>query len=316
MGLPPIIKYKDKRKPHSWCKWAVSRVKNKNNSINVRFVGDTGSGKSWSALFFGEECARMMGKEFTINNVYFSIKDVLKEVANNEPPPGTIFLIDEQQVEAEAESHQSKRARAYKTFLSTVRSNRYIIITTLPFADMELKKIRRFFPVEIETHGADKNRKTVKSTPRFLEYSRKQAGKIYYKRLVLCFTDDNGMRQIKKVDYWDIPKPSQSLIDIYETRKKEFKRKLYKKLVEELNLEDGEKEEKKFLVASNEAVEQKLTDYQRGVLKYFRQGVKTQNEISDLLTKDGFYSTPQKLSGAKNSMIKKGIILYPTKDLQ
>ncbi len=162
MRQPPRVRYKGLPKSHSWVRWSVFRVKRRNNSTNVRFVGDTGTGKSWSALAFCEMCAKLLKRKFTEKDVYISIKDVLDEISDNEPKAGTIFLIDEQQVEANAKDHQSKRARAYSLLLSTVRSNRYIIVTTLPFSDMELKSVRRFFHVEVETHGANLSTNTVR----------------------------------------------------------------------------------------------------------------------------------------------------------
>ena len=149
MKQPPRVIYRNKILSHSWVRWAVYRVKRKNNSTNVRFVGDTGSGKSWSALAFCEMCSKLMKRKFTINDVYFSIRDVLDEISYNDPKRGTVFLIDEQQVEANAKDHQTKRAKAYSLLLSTVRSKGYIIVTTLPFSDMELKSVRKFFQVEI-----------------------------------------------------------------------------------------------------------------------------------------------------------------------
>ena len=211
MKQPPRVIYRDKVLSHSWCRWSVFRVKRKNNSTNVRFVGDTGSGKSWSALAFCEMCSKLMNRKFTIDDVYFSIRDVLDEISFNNPKRGTVFLIDEQQVEANAKDHQSKRAKAYSLLLSTVRSKGYIIVTTLPFSDMELKSVRRFFQVEVETHGANLNTNTVRSTPRYLEYSRAKAEKVYRKMLVISFMNKStGLINNKKVSFWDIPKQVKS----------------------------------------------------------------------------------------------------------
>jgi hypothetical protein len=310
MKQPPRVIYKGEAKPHSWCRWSVFRVKRRNNSVNIRFVGGTGDGKSWSALAYAEECARLLGKKFTEKNIYFSIKDVIDDVATNEPPPGTIFFIDEQQVVASAKNHQSKRAEAYAIFFSTVRSNRYIIITTLPFSDMELKKIRRFYHVEIECHGANLSTQTVRSTPRYLEYSRTKQDKVYRKRLIVIFNDkDTGIVKARKLSYWDIPRPSQGIIDSFERLKAEFKRKLYKRISKELAKEEGIDEDIIPKAQAEQATLQTLTPYQAAIYECFSHGIKVQKVINEKLKEKGFNSSKEKVSQNIKWMRKKGVII-------
>lgn len=307
MKQPPKVIYKTEPKRHSWCRWSVFRVKNRNNSVNVRFTGGTGDGKSWSALSFAELCAKMMGKIFTPDRIYFSIKEVIDDVANNEPPPGTIFFIDEQQVVGSAKNHQSKRAEAYAIFYSTIRSNRYIIITTLPFSDMELKKLRRFYHVEIECYGADLKNKTVRSTPRYLEYAR-SSDKVYRKRLIISFVDKDGIRKSRKLSYWDIPKPSNEIINAFELKKAEFKRKLYKKISNELAEEEGEKDEFPKAGANEDTLET-LTPYQKALYDVLCKGIQKHKDIKVELEKLGFSSALPKISVNIKWMKKKGVVI-------
>lgn len=309
MKRPPRVIYKGEPKPNSWCRWAVYRVKRRNNSTNVRMVGDTGTGKSWSGLSFAEICARLLGYKFSPERIYFSIKDVIDEVAENEPKPGTVFFIDEQQIGAYSGDHQKKRARAYAFFFSTVRSNRYIIITTMPFSDMELKNVRRFTQVEIETHGANLTTNTVRSTPRFIENSRIKKDKVYRKRLIVVFKDPKtGMNKIRKLSYWDIPAPSKELREIYEIRKAEFKRKLYKKLSKELAEEEVDTTHTSAAQA-NQDVLQTLTPYQKAIYELMSQGHKVQKEVNEKLIEQGFNSSKEKVSMNLKWMRKKGVVI-------
>lgn len=309
MKFPKVI-YPREPKNDSWVRWSVYRVKRRNNSTNVRFVGDLGSGKSWTGLSFAEKCASLMGTKFTPDNIYFSIRDVIKKVSEDEPKPGTIFFIDEQQVGASSKEHQSKRNKAYVTFMSTVRSNRYIIITTLPFSDMEDKQLRRLFNLEIETIGIDLNNCLVKTRPRYLEHSRVK-DKTYRKRLVIIFKDKlTGITQSRKLSTWDVGKPTQELIDVYESMKREFKRKLYKRLNEELSdYETAQEDKKNPSATAPDFVENELTPYQKGILKYLKEGMKVQKDISDKLIGDGFISTPAKISQNIKWMKKKGVVV-------
>jgi len=309
MNFPRVI-YRGMPLDNSWCRWAVYRVKRRNNSTNIRFTGDTGSGKSWSALSVAEKIAKMLGTKLSKENIYFSITDIIDKVARDEPKAGTIFFLDEQQVGASSKDHNTVRGEAYTAFMSTVRSKRYIFISTLPFADMTIKKVRRLFHLEIETQGIDFTNKTVRTKPRMLDHS-KTKDKVYRKRLLIVFNDPStGLTKTKKLDTWDISKPSDEIIKIYETMKQEFQRKLYKHLADKLKkYENRDNEEEVPKAAASSIVEETLTDYQKGILKYMREGVKRQKDISLKLEEDGFVSTPPKVSQNIKWMRKKGVVI-------
>jgi hypothetical protein len=304
MLIPKVI-YKNEILPNSWCRWSVFRVKHKNNSTNIRFTGDTGSGKSWSALSYAESCAKLMDREFTPDRIYFSIRDVINDVAKDEPKPGTIFFVDEQQVGAGAKEHASKKNQIYTKFLSTVRSNRYIIITTLPFSDMEDKQLRRLFHVEVETMGANESTNTVKTKPRFLEHSRVN-GKTYRKRLLMVYVDPaTGKYRTKKISTWDIKRPSQNLIDVYERMKTDFKRKLYTQLAKELDDFDTAREEKEEIKENPTFDFQDLPFYQREVLTLIRSGVKRNIQIYRILNEEKKIKISTAEISRINKMLKK-----------
>ena len=309
MNFPRVI-YKGTPLPNSWCRWAVYRVKRRNNSTNIRFTGDTGSGKSWSALAVAEEMARMLGYELTEDNIYFSITDIIDKVSKDDPKPGTIFFLDEQQIGASAKDYNTVKGEAYTAFMSTVRSKRYIFISTLPFADMTIKKVRRLFHVEVETQGINFSNKTVRTKPRLLDHS-KTTDKIYRKRLVVVYKDkETGITKANKLDTWDIPKPSDNIIEIYETMKAEFQRKLYKSLSEKLKkYENRDEEDEVPKAVASSVVEEALTNYQKSILKHMRSGIKMQKDISKALEEDGFTSTPQKVSQNVKWMRNKGVVI-------
>lgn len=312
MKYPKVV-YSGEAKQDSWCRWSVNRVKRRNNSTNIRFTGDTGSGKSWSALAFAEKCAKLLGTKITQDNIYFSIRDVISKVAEEEPKAGTIFFVDEQQVGAGAKDHQSKKNKAYSAFLSTVRSNRYIIITTLPFSDMEDKQLRRLFHVEVETQGINFSTSTVKTRPRYLEHSRVK-DKTYRKRLVVVFTDKEGNRKARKLSFWDISRPSQEIVDVYEPMKRSFKQKLYKKLNAELSDLETAKDEKPMNAATVDGFNvNELTPYQQRILYHMQNGIhpkKQRQELINLLISEGYSSASSKVSQNIKWMKKKGVVIF------
>lgn len=308
----PTVIYNGKIKPHSWCRWMVGRVRNRNNSTNVRFIGDTGSGKSWSALSIAEIMAGMQNYELEESDIYFSISDVIKKVHKEDPPPGTIFFIDEQQVDGSSGEFNNLRGKAYTTFFSTCRSKRYIIISTMPFADMIIKKVRRFFHVEIETLGLDTNTNECITKPRVLDY-HKHKDKIYRKRLIIQQRDPNTKvsRNIK-MDTWRIPKPSDAMIDIYEKKKLKFQKETYGKLVNDLErFENKNKEQEIKATTPDEKVLDKLTPYQRDLFDLMNDNpYMTYVSLSKLLTEKGHHSSAAKISGNLKFMRRKGVVIF------
>jgi ABC-type dipeptide/oligopeptide/nickel transport system ATPase component len=309
MNFPRVI-YKREPKKDSWCRWAVYRIRRRNNSTNIRLTGDGGSGKSWSALYIAETCAELLGYKISKENIYFSITDIINRVSREEPKPGTIFFLDEQQIGASSKEHNTVRGEAYTAFMSTVRSKRYIFISTLPFADMTIKKVRRFFHLEVETQGIDFANKTVRTKPRMLDHS-KTRDKVYRKRLLIVYNDpQTGLTRAKKLDTWDIAKPSDEIIAIYEEMKQDFQRRLYKSLAHKLEkYENRDNVDEVPKAVASDIVENTLTDYQKAIMRLMREGVKRQKDISYKLKAEGFTSTPPKVSQNIKWMRKKGVVI-------
>ena len=175
---------------------------------------------------------------------------------------------------------------------------------------MELKSVRRFFHVEIEAHGANMRAKTVRTTPRYLEYSRQKSEKVYRKMLVVSYRNPTtNLMNNQKIAFWDIPKANQELLDEYEYKKAIFQQMLYKRLSYELEEDENKNNKNTPKAAAAEQVEQTLTEYQRGILKYLREGVKKQKDIAEMLKEDGYNSDPNKVSKNIKWMRKKGVVI-------
>jgi len=181
----------------------------------------------------------------------------------------------------------------------------------MPFADMIIKKVRRFFHVEIETIGVDVVHKVVKTKPRMLEY-HKQKDYVYRKRLVVISKDPkSGITKGKKISTWDIPKPSNEIIDIYEQKKAEFQQATYYSLVKDLDkYEDIHMESTEEIKTKNETVLNSLTEYQRAIYEIYcnNPGI-NQTQASAMLIEQGLTSSPGKVSGNIRWMRGKGVIM-------
>jgi hypothetical protein len=310
MAKAPMVVYNEKPQSHSWIRWIVNRVRHRNNSTNIRIIGDTGSGKSWSALWMAENMAKVMGKEIEESDIYFGISQVIRKVHENPPPPGTIFFIDEQQVEGGSGEYNNLRGKAYVTFFSTVRSKRYIIITTMPFADMIIKKVRRFFHVEIETLSINEGAKEVKTKPRALEY-HKHKEKIYRKMLIMKIRNPiTGKTKSIKISTWNIPKPSDKIIEIYEAKKAQFQHETYGKLVKDLDKFENKHKDDSEKSPPTEQVIARLTEYQKAIFEIITEHPNyTYEEVSNILISKGFNSSASKVSVNIGFMRRKGLII-------
>lgn len=309
MRIPKVI-YKNTPGKDSWCRWAVNRVMNRNNSTNIRLVGETGSGKSYSALYMGEKMAKMMGRVFTKGDIYFSVLDMIKKIRDEDPPPGSIFFLDEQQVAASNKEHQSKRNRAYSIMMSTIRSKRFIFISTLPFSDMADKQVRRLFHVEIETLGVDLSKNQVITKPRFIEYSRSR-DKAYRKRL-LIYWKEGEFGKTRKLSMWHINKPSQEIINAYEIKKAVFQKQLYNVIAKELEkyeIDGSEKIIESPAAAASDHTLSLLTPYQLALYNLMKDRKMTRKEANNLLIQNGFTSSEAKISMNIKWMKNKGVII-------
>jgi hypothetical protein len=310
----PVVIYNGKPQPHSWCRWAVNRVKNRNNSTNIRFIGDTGSGKSWSALFMAEQMAKMMNKEIEGDDIYFGIGDVIRKVEKDPPKPGTIFFIDEQQIEGGSGEWMNLRGKAYTAFFSTVRSKRYIIISTMPFADMIIKKVRRFFHLEIETLSVNENAQVVNTKPRALSY-HKHKDKTYRMRLIMKIKNPiTGKTKSIKIDTWQVPKPSDEIIELYEEKKAKFQQETYSKLVRDLDKFEGKQKEIEPGDSKDgfhvQGTIDKLTEFQRALYNSVAEHPDyTHEELTQLLISKGFNCSPAKITNNIRFMKGKGVIV-------
>ena len=104
------------------------------------------------------------------------------------------------------------------------------------------------------------------------------------------------------------PKPSDEIINAFELKKAEFKRKLYKKISNELAEEEGEKDEFPKAGANEDTLEV-LTPYQKALYDVLCKGIQKHKDIKVELEKLGFSSALPKISVNIKWMKKKGVVI-------
>lgn len=232
-----IVVYRGKPKVNSWARWMVGRTmkQNKNNLISV--IGQTGSGKTYTAISICEIMSKMDGVPFGIDNVVFSLRELMELINSGKLKRGSKIIFDEPQVSISAREFQSEANKVFNYLLSTFRHRNLTLFFCTPFETLLDKNSRRLFHARFETMSINRKNNTCRIKPRFIEYSDFKTD-AYRKQLIIMCKDENGRNKSQKLFYWDVPKPSKELIEQYEKKKLEFTNNLNKNISERLKLFD------------------------------------------------------------------------------
>ena len=198
-----------------------SRV-DKNQNYILLFVGQTGTGKSYSAMSLGEE----IDPDFNIKRIVFSAEEFI-DILNNDDTlvRGSVIMWDEAGVGMPAREWYSVSNKVISYIVQTFRVRGYILIMTTPSLSYIDSQIRSLF------HGIGESIDPSMSGGRF--------GWIKYMHLVHDPKEGKTIMQYPVLmDEHNIPmklkgrtsrhgnmlfaKPSEELIDDYEVKKKEF----------------------------------------------------------------------------------------------
>lgn len=229
-----IIVYKGNIKPNSWLRYFHKRIYRKKSSNLILFCGGIGTGKSLSAVSIGEMFSKLNKVPFTIDNVGFHPKDLLDFVHTKKNIIGQTFILDEPQVTLPAREFQSRINKVFGYFFSTIRFKRINIFLVLPYDDMLDKNVRKVFTAKFTTQKINPNRQVCRIVPKRLQYNS-QKSKFYEPFLKVSFKPpDKTKNVIRKLKWWDIPRPSKELEELYEQKKLKFSKNLYKDITEDL----------------------------------------------------------------------------------
>jgi len=228
-----IVIYRDKTKKNSWVRWMVARVmrQNKNNLIAV--VGKTGSGKTWSAMSIGEMMSKMTGVPFNVDHIVFSPTELMTLINSGKLKRGSVIVCDEFQCSIGARDFQNEMNKVFNFLLSTFRHRNLTLFFCTPFESLLDKTTRKLFHARFEMLSINRNNNTGRLKPRFVEYSDFKAEP--YRKQLIVVHKVKGKTTSDKVFYWDVPKPSKDLIEVYEQKKLDFTNRLNKNILTRLH---------------------------------------------------------------------------------
>jgi DNA-directed RNA polymerase subunit RPC12/RpoP len=190
--------------------WHIkNRLKRNKNYLGV-ICGETGSGKSFTALCHGE----LLDPDFSIDKVCLNAKKFMWAIQKFKA--GSVIIFDEAGVGMPSREWMALSNRLLNYVLQTFRHKNLIVLFTVPDFSMIDSQARKLFHCYMQTTGIDKANKICYVKPLLIQ-NNPQMSKIYYKYLRV---KTNGEKtSVKRVGFG---MPSKELIEKYERKKGEF----------------------------------------------------------------------------------------------
>lgn len=186
--------------------------------------GETGSGKSYSALRIAELC----DSSFDINRVVFNAAEFM-ELLRAHRKRGDIIVFDEAGVGLPSREWFSLSNKAINYVLQTFRALNLGVIFTTPSFNFIDSQTRRLFHSYIQTQHIFYDKEFVRCKWFNIE-DNPRMDKLYFKYPRI--QKDNRSVVLKRLDIY---KPSASLIAAYEKKKRKFCKSLYEDIEDQIS---------------------------------------------------------------------------------
>jgi len=115
----PLVHRKEGVNP--WVSYFHQRVR-KNNSLNVAYLGEPGTGKSWASLAMAEQ----YDPDWSLDNCYFRAFDLMRDMKDNKFKKGTYIMYDEAGVDLNNTAWQSELNRGMNLVFQTMRHRNWL----------------------------------------------------------------------------------------------------------------------------------------------------------------------------------------------
>ena len=198
---------------------------NKNKNVLIAIVGETGSGKSWSALSLAER----VDEDFSIEQVSVGDPERFIEILDNVRNKDAV-IFDEAGVGMPSREWQSLQNRVLGYILQTFRVMNLCVIFTMPHISFIDKQARKLFHYTAIAQGYNiEHGYTICNFHKVIVHP-------YYDQLRY---DELGLfANGKKVNINPVfvPKPSEELVAEYEKMALEFKTELRRRAKDQIQL--------------------------------------------------------------------------------
>lgn len=182
-----------------------------NKNWMVLIQGETGIGKSYVALRLGE----IIDKNFSVDNVVFTPAEFSKLLEAGTLKPGSVIIFDEAGVGMSSKEWATRSNKLISNITQTFRTNRLIVLFTLPSGRYLDSSIRNIFHAIIEPLGVEPG--TTKNAFKLLKIEQNyRQNKTYYP--YYRFKDSKTGR-FYKYAIIRIGKPTDKLCEAYEKKR-------------------------------------------------------------------------------------------------
>lgn len=236
-----------KHKGSYWNRYILNRI-TRNKNFVCAITGQTGSGKSWTAVRMGE----VLDPDFDVRNICFTSREFMDLVngKTKELKKGSVIVFDEVQVSMSHLEYQSLQAKVLNYVFQTFRHRNFILFMTSPHFSFINASLRKLFHSRMETISIDPRKKLCRLKP-FLIQVNQRSGDSYFKYLRV-YRKGYGIVPLKSVS---VAMPSAELIKDYEAKKTKFTEELNKGIEQDLQkLEGKDKPERKPLTEIQERI--------------------------------------------------------------
>lgn len=200
-----------------------------NQSWNAAFLGSPGTGKSWSAL----SVAEYIDKNFSINKVFFTIKDFVTAMAEGRLKKGSAVMLDEIGVSWGSRAAMSINNKQMSYLTQIMRFKNIATLMTLPSLSMLDVHGRDLMNAVLETYRINKKERYCTVKYKTCHFNPTLA-KVYRKKPRIMYADG----RIVTVKYMRIYSPSMKLIRDYEKAKRIYANKLIDEIKNKLESDD------------------------------------------------------------------------------
>lgn len=210
-----------------WLKYIETRIKSNKNFI-CPIIGQTGSGKSYSALSLKYLISGMVD----FNDVFFDAISFLKRLNTEEPLKGKVLLWDETGIGLNSKQWQSRANKVVNATFQTFRHDNVILFMTLPFFSFLDADARKLVHALFETQGIDFETNEGKIKPLLIQVNQ-DTGKLYRKYLRVN-SEEGGLIPVERIR---LPLCPKEILDEYEQRASIFKKNVKKEALDALEKE-------------------------------------------------------------------------------
>ena len=205
-------------------RYVQKRIEDNKNFL-CSITGQTGSGKSYSAL----RLAEVLDPNFSLDQVAFNPREFMKILQSGHLKSGSVVVFDEAGVGMSHREWQSVGNRLINFVLQTFRHKNYIVLFTTPHMGFIDASSRKLFHCHMETVGINKKDKVCRLKPLLLQINQRK-GDVYFKYLRVLIPSQ-GVVPLKRIS---VPLPSPALRKEYEEEKTAYTSALNQEILEEL----------------------------------------------------------------------------------